>query len=77
MNVRSEALFTFGITNASRLGAWRMAVRSSRARPEDTSFIRTEISRIEENEVRDWERWFRRDFRAGAFSANETESSRS
>lgn len=52
-------------------------VRSSSARPEDTSFIRTEISRMEENEERGWERWFRRDFRAGAFSACETESSRS
>jgi len=47
MNVRSEALFTFGTTIVSRLGDWRMDVRSSRARPVDTAFIRTESSDME------------------------------
>ena len=40
MKWRSEARFTLGITRASRLGAWRIVVKSSRARPEETLFMR-------------------------------------
>lgn len=70
-------MFTLGITNASRFGACRMVVKSSNANPEDTSFIRTEISLMDANALRGWERCFRREERAGAFSARDTESSRS
>jgi len=75
MKCRSEARFTFGITTASRLGACRMVVRSSRARPEDTAFIRTLSSVMCGG--RGVERKERRLERAGAFCCGVTESSRS
>lgn len=77
MNVKSDPLLTFGITNASKFGACRMVVKSSNASPEDTSFMRTDISLIDLKLERGWERCFRREERAGPFSARETESSRS
>lgn len=75
MKWRSEARFTFGTTIASRFGACRTEIRSSRARPEDTAFIRTESSLMLEG--RGCERKERMLERAVGFWEGVTESSRS
>jgi hypothetical protein len=75
MKCRSEARFTLGITRASRLGALRTVVRSSRASPEDTALIRTLSSVMLGG--RGCERKERMLERAVGFWAGVTESSRS
>lgn len=75
MKCRSEARFTFGITSASRFGAFSTVVRSSRARPEETAFMRTESSVMFGG--RGCERKERMLERAVGFCWGVTESSRS
>lgn len=73
---RSAALLTFGITKASRWGAFRTSCKSASARPLDTSFIRTLISEMCSGRL-GWERKLVRDCRASDFLVGVTESSRS
>jgi hypothetical protein len=75
MKCRSEARFTFGITSASKFGAWRIVERSESARPEETAFMRTLSSVMFGG--RGVERKDNRLVRADAFWEGVTESSRS
>lgn len=72
---RSDARFTLGMRRASRLGAFRTEVRSSRARPVEMAFIRTPSSVMLGGRAWVRKRW--RCWRAEVLSEGGTESSRS
>lgn len=75
MKCRSEALEILGTARASMFLDWRTEVRSSRARPEETEFMRTASSVMFGGRV--WERKDWRLERASGFLEGVTLSSRS